>query len=636
MEEETTMIMPPQGMDEDMGEGIASLPEQGDSGIADLPQAAQQLAQLGRAQDTFLGHLAQDEIVIPLALLQASPELEDVIRNAFESEGMDYSQYVVGSDENSINPETGLPEFGLKSFVQKTVNKIKGAGKKLEKAVRKPVKKAAKKIEKEVVRKPIKKIARELKRAAPVVLPIALNFVPGIGPIMAAGLGSGIGTLIQGGDINDALKRAAVAAAFAGVAQGIQKGMAKPTPTGAEAGVPVGTETTTASTMSRGPAFGDISVDAPPVSVGPKPTFGVVPPAETITAPGVLDVNANISKLTPTPNADIATKTIAQRAQEQAALDARNKIIERASFNIPKAEGSLVTPDSGAVYGNLNEQFALPSQPVPTSVQPPVQPSITDRIASAYNKAKDATSKVGDYMFRGGRSKEAIEAAKEKATAQYFDDLAKFNAQSAAVGGAPIQGSMEGIAAARAAQNPSMLARFGPSAALGVGALYASGAFKTPEEEMDPEYVAMQQQLAEDRAIAANIPQMGSPAGIDYITGAQTLAGAPNYQYLNPLYQGGYFLNNPAMNNPTLTTGVAMARRGGEMAMTNLDTSKFPRRTGRISGPGTETSDSIPAMLSDGEFVMNARAVRGAGNGSREAGVRKMYDMMRNFESKVA
>jgi hypothetical protein len=90
------------------------------------------------------------------------------------------------------------------------------------------------------------------------------------------------------------------------------------------------------------------------------------------------------------------------------------------------------------------------------------------------------------------------------------------------------------------------------------------------------------------------------------------------------------------MNNPTLTTGVAMARRGGEMAMTNLDTSKFPRRTGRISGPGTETSDSIPAMLSDGEFVMNARAVRGAGNGSREAGVRKMYDMMRNFESKVA
>jgi hypothetical protein len=58
----------------------------------------------------------------------------------------------------------------------------------------------------------------------------------------------------------------------------------------------------------------------------------------------------------------------------------------------------------------------------------------------------------------------------------------------------------------------------------------------------------------------------------------------------------------------------------------------FPRRTGYIAGPGTETSDDIPAMLSDGEFVMNAKAVRGAGNGSREQGVRNMYQMMRAFE----
>jgi hypothetical protein len=53
---------------------------------------------------------------------------------------------------------------------------------------------------------------------------------------------------------------------------------------------------------------------------------------------------------------------------------------------------------------------------------------------------------------------------------------------------------------------------------------------------------------------------------------------------------------------------------------------------GSINGPGTGTSDSIPAMLSDGEFVMTAQAVRGAGNGSRQAGVKKMYNMMRKFE----
>ena len=53
---------------------------------------------------------------------------------------------------------------------------------------------------------------------------------------------------------------------------------------------------------------------------------------------------------------------------------------------------------------------------------------------------------------------------------------------------------------------------------------------------------------------------------------------------------------------------------------------------GHAQGPGTGTSDSIPAMLSDGEFVMTADAVRGAGGGDRREGARKMYQMMDNLE----
>ena len=53
---------------------------------------------------------------------------------------------------------------------------------------------------------------------------------------------------------------------------------------------------------------------------------------------------------------------------------------------------------------------------------------------------------------------------------------------------------------------------------------------------------------------------------------------------------------------------------------------------GSINGPGTSTSDSIPAMLSDGEFVMNAKAVRGAGGGDRQRGAQRMYAMMNKFE----
>ena len=92
--------------------------------------------------------------------------------------------------------------------------------------------------------------------------------------------------------------------------------------------------------------------------------------------------------------------------------------------------------------------------------------------------------------------------------------------------------------------------------------------------------------------------------------------------------------------SPTLPP-IATVAEGGAMDINN-----FPRKTGQIDGPGTEKSDDIPAMLSDGEFVMTAQAVRGLGalNGAnkddkleqRRKGAKMMYEMMDKFESKVA
>jgi hypothetical protein len=90
--------------------------------------------------------------------------------------------------------------------------------------------------------------------------------------------------------------------------------------------------------------------------------------------------------------------------------------------------------------------------------------------------------------------------------------------------------------------------------------------------------------------------------------------------------------------------GAIMAFKDGG----NVDSQVFMRMSGDIDGPGTEVSDDIPAMLSDGEFVMTGRAVRGAGafdmankdgivtltrkNGeSRERGTDLMYKMMDLF-----
>jgi hypothetical protein len=56
---------------------------------------------------------------------------------------------------------------------------------------------------------------------------------------------------------------------------------------------------------------------------------------------------------------------------------------------------------------------------------------------------------------------------------------------------------------------------------------------------------------------------------------------------------------------------------------------------GFSQGPGTGTSDSIPAMLSDGEFVMTADAVRGAGGGDRREGARRMYEAMDRLEARA-
>lgn len=58
----------------------------------------------------------------------------------------------------------------------------------------------------------------------------------------------------------------------------------------------------------------------------------------------------------------------------------------------------------------------------------------------------------------------------------------------------------------------------------------------------------------------------------------------------------------------------------------------FPRKNGHISGPGGPRDDKVPAMLSDGEFVFTAKAVRNMGGGSRRKGAAKMYKLMKMLE----
>jgi hypothetical protein len=158
----------------------------GSEGIAQFPALAQRMAAMGRGGDDTLAHVQTGELIIPAALLAQDPALKEGLFQRLRDMGIeDPERYVVGSEGNSLNPETGIPEFFLKKL-------FRG----------------------------IKKV---VKKVATVVLPIALAFTP-LGPIFGSALGSGIATLINGGSFKDALKSAAITGLTAGVFQGFTGG----------------------------------------------------------------------------------------------------------------------------------------------------------------------------------------------------------------------------------------------------------------------------------------------------------------------------------------------------------------------------------------------------------------------------
>ena len=99
----------------------------------------------------------------------------------------------------------------------------------------------------------------------------------------------------------------------------------------------------------------------------------------------------------------------------------------------------------------------------------------------------------------------------------------------------------------------------------------------------------------------------------------------------------GGFLPKQQIVTDTFQTAIAQpygsfGGGGSRLAGMGAIGSLFMNNGGEVEGPGTGTSDSVPARLSDGEFVLTAKAVRGAGGGDRDLGAARMYDMMSELE----
>ena len=75
-----------------------------------MPYGGKNPAAKGRGGDTELGHLTPGEVVLPPEFPQQRP---DLFAEIAEFLGNDIGRRTVGGSDDSINPDTGYPEFGI-------------------------------------------------------------------------------------------------------------------------------------------------------------------------------------------------------------------------------------------------------------------------------------------------------------------------------------------------------------------------------------------------------------------------------------------------------------------------------------------------------------------------------------------
>ena len=164
----------------------------------------------------------------------------------------------------------------------------------------------------------------------------------------------------------------------------------------------------------------------------------------------------------------------------------------------------------------------------------------------------------------------------------------------------------------------------------------SSGGYLGENTDFNP--VKFTQQVKQDPSFLERFGLVNTGEGLDFFEkyspllklgsiGASIAAAALGEDQAQSLYDPN---QNPYLTGDTKITDVYTPleyKKGGIL--------DFPEKDGMINGPGNGQSDDIPAMLSDGEFVMTKQAVMAAGNGDRNEGTKKMYSMMNSLENKA-
>jgi len=622
-----------------------------EGGIVALNPIAQILADQGRNGDRMLAHI--------------TPAEARMLRRRGGS--------------GTINPVTGLPEFFVKRVAKAVGGVFKGAAKAVGSVV-KGVAGAVKKFASSTVGKIVTGVALGFFLGPAAASMLGVSATSAVGVAISGFVGGFGSTLLAGGSLKDALKTGALGGITAGAFSAVS-------------GAPIFESATMtpgealSSQYSRAVNAGKSLLNMPSAQPEVTGTIGGVSPVQAPTAPTVTEIaGQNI----PGPNdlISVSATSPTQGLSTQGFVDPMYRPDLAAAQGIPVnyniATGVGGTPlDSGIQFGGTTgirpaanftlDQRLASGVPLPGEAAVGVPP-IEAQSAAMFDQ-RLATGKafpgeeLGSFRLPGDQTSpslmaprgegitsltgpsakgtagfqqapsamdlfkqsEYVQGAKELFSPTSYTDQQLINSpvfQSARGAGASYSEAMK---AASNAYNPSFIRSYGPTVAAGTAVLGGIGGFG-PQEQPPPGIVPKEtgfDLLARSPEVYGTTPgganiQYGTPQYMGYdlptrqyspMQYALTPVRYPSFQYSQqrPMYAAD--------------GGIASLKSGG--------TPNFPRKNGAINGPGTGTSDDIPAMLSDGEFVFTAKAVRGLGNGSRREGARRMYAMMKALEGKA-
>jgi len=522
--------------------------------MQELQNSLSGIAKLGRFGDDTLAHLSTGEMVIPPDTLDK--KLQKQIKNDLAAKGVGIDRITVGSVNNSINPQTGLPEFFSFKDIGKT---LKGIGKGVKKFVKGATKKPGFKnllgVDGKFGAKSLAKgLEKRVKDAAPYAVAVGLSLAPGLQGLGAVKLGALAGgvagatdPLLKGKKAKDILKGGAIGAALGAAGGSIGK----------------------AATANK---LGSIN---PQLKTDYLAAYNA---GDIATANSIVSQNLGPSlAVGDAPSGGGTVRLPDGSFAESMRVVGSQNFTPSASELVLSTPTALSTGIQALDTGNTFEDFQR---------RQGVEPTSSDDVVAA-NEEKSLADQAKDYFY----DKLNLDRAKDDPFGFVFDDLLGFD-DSGGLGTLfdPSKGGLDPKALALATA-------YGK--AVEDATERTKGGIKDVRTTIRPDLMPQ--------------PVYGS-GGFDLGLGPKRKVGLPR----------------------------RMMATGG---LAELDM----RKGGDVNGPGTGTSDDIPAMLSDGEFVMTAKANNGAGgfklsktktgiellkNGSpdREMGAKNMMKLMRIFE----